>query len=64
MDSEEWVVVDKSIDVPDKESQIDRKIGFEGTPDPNTGYYCVSILYCISYISNLCRLERFAITSH
>ena len=42
--SGEWQVVDKSIlddpatAIPDG---IEKMIGFEGTPDPATGYYCI-----------------------
>ena len=36
-----WVVVDKSVleSVPDV--GIEKNMGFEGTPDPTTGFYCV-----------------------
>lgn len=36
----DWTVLDKNIE----NNEIDdKKIGFEGTPDPKTGYYCVSL---------------------
>ena len=37
---EEWVVVDKSVleDAPDG---IEKDIGFEGRPDPASGFYCL-----------------------
>lgn len=42
LDGEEWKVVDKSIleteSIPDG---IEKMIGFEGTPDPATGFYCI-----------------------
>lgn len=43
-DDTTWIAVDKSIlddsptSVPDG---IEKMIGFEGTPDPATGFYCV-----------------------
>ena len=40
-DDGEWIVVDKKIleeaPVPDG---IEKRIGFEGTPDPNSGFCC------------------------
>jgi len=37
-----WNVVDvKSVDSNDVQRVGIEKIGFEGTPDPNSGYYCV-----------------------
>jgi len=43
-ETEEWIVVDKNTIVADSEetnnNNIERKLGFEGTADPNTGYYC------------------------
>lgn len=33
-----WVAVDKSVVMPDG---IEKQIGFEGTPDPATGFYCM-----------------------
>lgn len=36
--SEKWVVVDKIIE--GDVAGIEKLIGFEGTPDPSTGYYC------------------------
>jgi hypothetical protein len=42
-DGEEWVVVDKSV-LDDESNQTDgleKLIGFEGRPDPATGFYCV-----------------------
>jgi hypothetical protein len=36
----DWILVDKAIE--DEIEDIEKKIGFEGTPDPKTGYYCVS----------------------
>mmetsp|Transcript_29298 Transcript_29298/g.61306 ORF Transcript_29298/g.61306 Transcript_29298/m.61306 type:complete len:218 (-) Transcript_29298:506-1159(-) len=39
---DEWILVDKSA-VEDKKipSTLEKVIGFEGRPDPSTGYYCV-----------------------
>ncbi len=39
-DKEDWVLVDpkQSLDLPD---QWDKQIGFEGRPDPATGFYCL-----------------------
>jgi len=41
-DEEEWVIVDKSVleskDIPEG---VEKMIGFEGNPDPASGYYCV-----------------------
>lgn len=41
-DNEDWVVVDKSVlngdDIPDA---LEKIIGFEGRPDPATGFYCM-----------------------
>lgn len=41
-DSDEWITVDKSVlddeDVPD---DLEKRIGFEGRPDPSSGYYCM-----------------------
>ena len=45
-DDDTWVTVDKSIlDVAD--DGVEKKIGFEGTPYPNTGFYCVRMDECI-----------------
>lgn len=40
-EGDSWTTVDKSVltDAPDG---IEKKIGFEGKPDPSTGFYCVS----------------------
>ena len=37
--SGEWVVVDKSV-LTDAQKGIEKEIGFEGRPDPATGFYC------------------------
>jgi len=37
--SEEWVKVDRSV-LTDAPEGLEKLIGFEGTPDPATGYYC------------------------
>lgn len=43
-ESNEWIVVDKSVienntnNIP---ASVEKMIGFEGRPDPSTGYYCV-----------------------
>ena len=39
-DDGSWIVVDKSVleGAPDG---IDKQIGFEGRPDPTTGFYCL-----------------------
>jgi hypothetical protein len=40
---EEWKIVDKSI-LDEESNQLDgleKLIGFEGRPDPSTGFYCV-----------------------
>ena len=34
-----WSIVDKSV-CDDAPKGVDKKIGFEGTPDPNSGFYC------------------------
>jgi len=43
-DGESWTSVDKSVlgNAPDG---IEKMIGFEGKPDPSTGFYCVSLPY-------------------
>ena len=38
-DSGEWILVDKSKG-DDAPSGIEKKSGFEGKPDKNTGFYC------------------------
>jgi hypothetical protein len=39
--SGQWVVVDpKAADVVAGQKDFDKSIGYEGTPDPSTGYYC------------------------
>lgn len=43
-EQEEWTVVDKSILEGDGAAVVDgieKLIGFEGRPDPASGYYCV-----------------------
>ena len=41
-ENEEWTVVDKSIlDEITLPEGIDKMIGFEGKPDPATGFYCI-----------------------
>lgn len=35
-----WVAVDKSV-LDDAADGVEKLIGFEGTPDPATGFYCV-----------------------
>jgi hypothetical protein len=41
-EKDEWSVVDKSIlDEKSPPEGIEKMIGFEGTPDPATGFYCV-----------------------
>mmetsp|Transcript_2158 Transcript_2158/g.3106 ORF Transcript_2158/g.3106 Transcript_2158/m.3106 type:complete len:196 (+) Transcript_2158:153-740(+) len=39
-ESEQWVTVDKS-DLGDVPEGIEKEIGFEGRPDPATGFYCL-----------------------
>jgi hypothetical protein len=40
-DETAWVVADKSaLDGIETNKGLDRNIGFEGTPDPSTGFYC------------------------
>jgi formylmethanofuran:tetrahydromethanopterin formyltransferase len=36
-----WVAVDKSVLDSVQEAGIEKSMGFEGTPDPTTGFYCV-----------------------
>lgn len=38
-DDDEWSLVDKSV-VDDGPKGVEKKVGFEGTPDPNSGFYC------------------------
>jgi hypothetical protein len=33
-----WISVDKRFEIPDK---CEKLIGFEGIPDPATGFYCL-----------------------
>ena len=42
--SHRWVTVDKTVldSIPVK--GIEKQMGFVGTPDPTTGFYCVSVL--------------------
>ena len=42
--NQSWVTVDKTVldTIPVK--GIEKQMGFVGTPDPNTGFYCVSPL--------------------
>ena len=42
-EQEEWKIVDKSILESDDNvvEGIEKLIGFEGRPDPASGYYCV-----------------------
>jgi hypothetical protein len=41
-EKDEWSVVDKSIlDGATLPEGIEKMIGFEGTPDPATGFYCI-----------------------
>lgn len=39
-ESTEWVVVDKSV-LEGAPANIEKEIGFEGRPDPSTGFYCM-----------------------
>ena len=42
LDGEEWKVVDKAIlDLQSLPPGVEKMIGFQGTPDPASGYYCV-----------------------
>lgn len=38
-DNQQWTLVDKSMG-DDAPKGIEKKIGFEGKPDKNTGFYC------------------------
>lgn len=39
---EEWTTVDKSIlEAQPPPAEIEKMIGFEGRPDPSSGFYCV-----------------------
>jgi hypothetical protein len=37
---DDWVVVDPK-STQDTDGSAEKKIGFEGTPDPSTGFYCL-----------------------
>lgn len=39
-DGADWVVVDKAV-LDGISAGSEKRMGFEGTPDPATGYYCV-----------------------
>lgn len=39
-DGADWVVVDKAV-LDGVSAGSEKRMGFEGTPDPATGYYCV-----------------------
>jgi len=61
-DENNWTTVDKSVlsDAPDG---IEKMIGFEGKPDPTTGFYCVRDVesvrvHLLSFLI-LCRLKCF-----
>lgn len=42
LDGDAWTIVDKSIlDEQTPPEGIEKQIGFEGTPDPASGFYCV-----------------------
>jgi hypothetical protein len=38
--NDDWVIVDKSVLNDMDIKSIDKRMGFEGKPDPKTGYYC------------------------
>ena len=41
-DGDDWVIVDKSVlDEEDIPAGFEKMIGFEGRPDPASGYYCM-----------------------
>lgn len=41
-DNDDWVTVDKSVlDESDIPTDLEKLIGFEGRPDPSSGFYCV-----------------------
>lgn len=41
-DAEDWVIADKNVlDTEDIPAGFEKMIGFEGRPDPGTGYYCM-----------------------
>ena len=46
-----WVTVDKAVldSIPGK--GIEKQMGFVGTPDPTTGFYCVSVVWVIQFVS-------------
>lgn len=40
-DGEKWNIIDKSVLKGDMPDGIEKMIGFEGRPDPASGYYCM-----------------------
>ena len=50
-DKNDWTKVDKSVleNAPDG---LEKIIGFEGSPDPSSGYYCVSFMLFVSSAAN------------
>jgi hypothetical protein len=42
VDNEDWIIVEKTVlDVDDLPDAIEKLVGFEGRPDPATGFYCM-----------------------
>ena len=40
-ENEEWTLADKAVLSETVMESLEKSIGFEGTPDPATGYYCL-----------------------
>jgi len=40
-EEETWIKVDKAVLEGDATEALEKKIGYEGTPDPSTGFYCI-----------------------
>jgi hypothetical protein len=64
-DNNDWTVVDKSIlesdDVPEN---VEKMIGFEGKPDPNSGKSYAVLLYCLNTAKRCLRFMCVSGTIH
>lgn len=42
VENEDWIIVDKTVlEVDDLPNTLEKLVGFEGRPDPATGFYCM-----------------------